>query len=97
MANDNDTNAANASGAANITTPSPVQNTPGTGNNAASGSGTGTVSLIGTTFEKVKLPDFVEENTDLWFWQVETQKQQQLVFLLPTERPSKHLVAKQLN
>lgn len=28
---------------------------------------------INTVVEKVKLPDFVEENTDLWFWQVEAQ------------------------
>lgn len=26
---------------------------------------------IGAIVEKVELPDFVEENTDLWFWQVE--------------------------
>lgn len=28
---------------------------------------------INAITEKVKLPDFVEENTDLWFWQVEAQ------------------------
>lgn len=28
---------------------------------------------INSVIEKVKLPEFVEENTDLWFWQVEAQ------------------------
>lgn len=57
----------------------PNQSNINTLNTAAATDATGTVpqaqenAQINSANEKVKLPEFVEENTDLWFWQVEAQ------------------------
>lgn len=51
----------------NINTLNTVGNgTTATGNSQENGQ-------INSVNEKVKLPEFVEENTDLWFWQVDAQ------------------------